>query len=668
MKKLILLFSLATFSAAQQPTAAPASGADVSKPTDAQAADAASPVPANENWLSGFVDLGYRWRTDVGGSFETYRSIVNLGSGPKLLGTEFVIRDKKRRWFDRIDARAYNWGDDPYATLHVDAFKEKTYELSTDYRNLAYFDNLPAFADPSLATKGFALNEQSYDTHRKIGSVLLEVWPGSRLVPYLGYDHNSSSGSGVTTFVSNLNEYPFLTGMTDSTESFRGGIRIEALRCHFTLEEGGTLFRSDQDTYVPPGGPYLGSITGPILGHKLYLTSLSQAYGIRGSGTYTKGLLLSHVTPWMDVTGQFLYSQPSTDTNYQQYSSGSFASLNQLIFYNSEQYLVSAEAKMPHTTGNAGAEIRPLKRIRLVNTWMTDRLHNSAAALQKDLLGATPPRTIITGPDAALVSNYSQVDSQIFVDIFKGLTGHAGYRYIWGNSDSLILPPEGLVTQDRLRLQRNIVLGGLSYRPGAKYSVAGDFEAGTSASTYFPTSLYDYQKFRIHGNYNVTDSVSLSANVSWLKNTSPLANKNDFLSHAESASLNWNPKGAKRFNFLGTWEHSIVRSNIFYLVPQTLVPALSNYWESGNTVTGLITATLPPVFGISAIFSGGGSFLLSAGSNATRYYQPVGKLTVPILPHVQWDTEWCYYGFGETFYLYQSFRTHLVTTGVRFSR
>ena len=84
----------------------------------------------------------------------------------------------------------------------------------------------------------------------------------------------------------------------------------------------------------------------------------------------------------------------------------------------------------------------------------------------------------------------------------------------------------------------------------------------------------------------------------WLQNTSPLPNKNDFLSHAESVSLQWNPKGGKRFGFLGTWEHSNLRSNIFYLLPQTLSPALSNYWESGHTITGLITATLPTVFGV----------------------------------------------------------------------
>ena len=675
-----LLLVLGSVALAQQapPTEAkptdtpPAVATTEAKPTeaktDAAAAPAASPVPSGEDWLSGFLDIGYRWRTGVAGSFETYRSIVNLGAGPKLLSTEFVIRDKKRRLFDRMEVRAYDWGGDPYSTLHVNLFKENSYQLITDYRNLAYFDNMPSFADPSLATGGMILDQQSFDSHRKIGNVLFEIRPGSWLVPYLAYDHDSSNGSGVTSFVSGLNQFPFLSQMSDSTESYRAGIRLELPRYHVTLEQGGTTFKNDQNTFVPPGSVFLGSAPNPIGGPKLDLTSLAQAYGIRGSSLYSKALLSAHVTSWMDVTGQFLYSQPSTTLNYQQYNYGSFASIGNVLFYNSEQNLVNAAAKMPHTTGSAGAEIRPLKHVRLVDTWMTDRLHNSGDALQKDLLGATPPQTVTTDLTSALITNYSQVESRLFVDIWKGLVANVGYRYIWGNADEMVLPPEGLVTHDRLRLQRNIVLGGLTYRPGTKLTLGGDFEAGTSATAYFPISLYDYQKFRLRGTYQLPAAFSLSANVSWLQNTSPLPNKDNFLSHAESASLQWNPKGGKRFSFLGTWEHSTLRSNIFYYPPQILLATISNYWESGNTITGLITATLPKVFGVAAQFSGGGSFLLSAGSNATAYYQPVGKLTVPICRHMAWNSEWRYYGFGETFYLYQSFRTHLITTGLRFTR
>jgi len=155
---------------APSPQAPPAAVSTPAPPPAAASAAASapaaaeSPVPSGEQILSGSIDLGYRWVTGVYGSNPTYRSIVDLGSGPKLLGTDFTIIDPKKRFFDRIGVRAYDWGDDPYSTLHVDVSKAKLYDFSGDYRNIAYYNNLPAFADPLLAN-GIALNEQSLDTH-----------------------------------------------------------------------------------------------------------------------------------------------------------------------------------------------------------------------------------------------------------------------------------------------------------------------------------------------------------------------------------------------------------------------------------------------------------------------------------------------------------------------
>ena len=59
---------------------------------------------------------------------------------------------------------------------------------------------------------------------------------------------------------------------------------------------------------------------------------------------------------------------------------------------------------------------------------------------------------------------------------------------------------------------------------------------------------------------------------------------------------------------------------------------------------------------------------LSNGSNTTRYYQPLARLLLPINKHIAWNTEWTYYGYQENFYLYESFRTHIITTGLKLTR
>ena len=219
---------------AQEPAASPATAA-----TPATAA--VSPVPATEDWFSGSIDVGYTWRSDVGGSFDAYRSIVNLGSGPKLIGADFTILDPKHRLFDEIRVRASGWGDDPYQIFHLDAKKSKRYEFTADYRDIAYFNFLPSYADPLLA-RGVTLNEQSFDTRRHFGSYRLDLLPGNWIIPYLAYDRDSGSGAGVTTFVTDANTFPVPNTLHDTTNLYRGGVRIERRRFHVTLEEGGTTF------------------------------------------------------------------------------------------------------------------------------------------------------------------------------------------------------------------------------------------------------------------------------------------------------------------------------------------------------------------------------------------------------------------------------------------
>ena len=163
--------------ATQAPAAAPAAVAGYPRQRLLQTQRAApSPVPATEPEITGWVDVGYRWLSGVNGSMNTYRSIVNLGSGPKLFGADLTWIDPKHRLFDALHVRAEGWGGDPYGTFHLDIEKSKLYRFDASYRDLPYFNNLPSYADP-LLTRGIILDEQSFDTRRHMGAYSLEFLP-----------------------------------------------------------------------------------------------------------------------------------------------------------------------------------------------------------------------------------------------------------------------------------------------------------------------------------------------------------------------------------------------------------------------------------------------------------------------------------------------------------
>jgi hypothetical protein len=238
--------------------------------------DAASPVPSAEPVLTGWIDLGYVFIPGVGGSYDTYRSIIDVHQGPKLLGTEFTLADPKHHWFDTISVRATSWGAEPSSSVHVDAKKTGVYDFNADYRDFAYFNFLPSYADP-LLSQGVVLDEQSFDTRRKIAALSLDLRPGHTWTPYVAWDHDSSSGTGASVFVTNGNNYPVPNTLSDSTDLYRAGVRFEKPHFHVTLEEGGTVFKSDQSLFQSPGSTNYGNFSAPVFGQTLDLTSLLAA-------------------------------------------------------------------------------------------------------------------------------------------------------------------------------------------------------------------------------------------------------------------------------------------------------------------------------------------------------------------------------------------------------
>lgn len=642
-------------------------------PLAAQDADktaaAASPVPAGEPWFTGSIDLGYSWLTGVGGSFDAYRSIVDLGSGPKLLGTEFTVTDPKHRAFDQIHVRAYDWGGQPYSTFHLDAKKKGRYDFNADHRDFAYFNYLPSYADPLLG-RGIVLDEQSFDTRRRFGAFSLDLLPGNWFIPYFAYDRDSGSGTGATTFVTDADQFPVPNTLRDSTNLFRGGVRFELKRFHATLEQGGTTFKDDQSVYQSPGSTNYGNVLTPFFNQQLDLSSLLASYGIRGTSIYSKGLFTANPTSWLDLYGQFLYSQPKSTVNYQQADTGNLVLENQILFYNSEQFLLSAAAELPHTTASFGAEIRPLRRVRITESWLTDRLHNSGSASSSRILaseGLSEQTSALLA--SSLVTNYSQIETNIFFDASSRLTLRGGYRYVWGNAGDSVLPPEGLASADFGKLRRNVGIGGVTYRASQKLTISGEVEDVVSSGGYFRTSLYDYQRVRAQARYQATGSLSLSADFTLLNNQNPISGINyDYIASQESLSFSWAPAGGKRFDFQGSYNRSALYSNIGYLDPQDLQPQTSLYRENAHTATALFEINLPKTAGLTPKISAGGSFFISSGSRPTSYYQPIAKVWLPVGKHINWFAQWSYYGYGEAFYLYEGFRANLVTTGLRFTR
>lgn len=656
MRRLSILVLLCAPLAAQDASAPP------SKP------DAATAPAAAEN-LTGSIDVGARWSSDLRGNSDVYRTVVNLGEGVKLFNADLTLRDPSRRIFDKITARGDSWGGEPYTTLRVDAVRDDTYRFTTDYRNIAYFNAIPSFANPALG-RGVLDSQRTFNLRRRMIDTRLDLFPNRRISPYFGFSRDWGAGNGVTVFTADLNEYAVANYLDDKTDTYRGGIRFEEKYFHLTLEQGGSVFR-DYQRLLHESAHY-GNLGTTFLGRRLSLSGLDQSYWVTGDNLFSKAVVTSRPISQLDLYGQVLYSRPRRDTTYRQLSTGNFFSLEEFLFFGAQQRVLLSQARMPHTSGSFAAEFRPLRRLRVFESVMTDRFHiPNGVTKDENFLRMSMTTPIIAGGDqppvvAPFQFTYNRQEANVILDAASWLTLRGGHRYVWGDMTGRApaLSQTGLLESGEMRMHAG--LAGLTLRFAQKLNLGADFEAASADRNYFRTSLQDYQKLSARVRYQVLASLNVGANFALLNNLNPsVQNRYEFRNRDYSLTLAWTPQGGKWISLAGDYSYSTLRSNINYLIPQQLTLAQSLYRETARTASAFLDLRFPEVMKANPRISLGGSLFSSTGSRPTQYYQPVAKAYLPVLPRTQWMFEWRWYNLGERYYQYEGFRTHHFMTGLR---
>jgi hypothetical protein len=370
----------------------------------------------------------------------------------------------------------------------------------------------------------------------------------------------------------------------------------------------------------------------------------------------------------LSLFGQFLYSRPRTNVNYSQ-TDRTFFLLSGTPFNSIEQIMVSSEARLPHSSGSVGVEVRPGKRLRITESFLTDRLHEaSSALLAQQFLFPTPVGGSPTSMADRLVWNYSQQEFDVLFDLRPNVTLRGGHRYMWEDAEVRAAQARPDVPFETGALRRHVGLAGVSLRAGQRLSVNLDVEASAGQQTFFRADLQDYEKASLRARYQASPSLVLTANLFLLRNTNPAAGIDyHLLSRQNSVSATWNRGGASKLSITAEYSRFTFRSRIDYIAPATLISELSLYRDNGHIGSSIVTVVLPGARTVRPKLSAGGSFFFSSGSRPFRYYQPLGRLSLPFGKHIDWNSDWRWYALSQPFYLFEGFRAHQMTTGFRWT-
>lgn len=626
-----------------------------------EVAAAESPSPAVEKALSGLIDIGYRGMLNIQGDEGTYRSVVNQQKGLRLNTLELNFLPEKSRFLDEARLTANNWGD-PYNTARLDAGKRGLWTYSGRYSNLFYYNNLPSFAN--LSTPGlYAGNQRAYDTSVRNYDHEVRFLPGRIISPYIGFQRNASRGVGVTPLVLDANEYPLRSNIHWTQNTILAGVRVELKRAHATIEQGRTAFNDDQ--YVYATGVTPGSRPNPTLGQVQVLNTGSESYAVRGRGPYTKVFGSGSITRFLDLTGSYMHSRPEINAGYNMAATGALYVPALVGIYRGQTDQAFGSTAAPQSLAGISAEAHA-GIIRARYSFDSDRYESFGSATLTSQFTAAPGGTGPTVTTPTLLNVVKIVNNrqtaEVIADLHRMLTLRGGYRRETGTAHV----PGGIVSPDARQfaeLERNVVLLGMVLRPLSGLQWSSDYEYGNANKTIYRASLADSQKWRNQVRYQMRTDLSFQGAYSVMVNRNP-QNQYHFDARQTSLSAQYFPRGGKNLNFIADYTRSTLASDINYLVPLAMLTADSNYRDNAHTGTLLADIGIPGSWQTPR-FTGGGSFVTTSGSRPSRYWQPMGKLSLPVARLAQLYAEWRWYGFRQPYYLIEGFRSHQVTAGIR---
>jgi hypothetical protein len=621
---------------------------------------ATAPETSVESPFKASSEVGYRFLTGERGSFNTYRSVVNLGEGPRLLSFQAAYAPPSAKWLDEFRIHGANWGD-PLNSFQLNAEKSAIYRVNFVYRNLAYFNALPSFASPQLAKLGpdaYTTNQRAFDTRQRFWNVDLDLLPGRRWQPFFGVAYNGGLGYGVSPFVLDENSYPGASRIDYGYRSFRGGLRLELDNLHLSLEQGGATFHDD--TSLLGNVRDTGNRQSPLLGRQLFLDRATQLYGVTGEHIYSSADLTVSPVSWLDFSGEFYFSQPKSSVQFNEAAQGSIFLLDRFRFVNGQQSAATGYANQPRTAGGLTLEVRPIGRLRIVNSWQIERTHNSGSLALLTTIDSQPQRPINLNDRLAWRQNENRL--QAFFEVSKRLTLFGGHRYLWGESEvrRATLAP-GPATEIGL-LNRHSALGGLILRPFSKLTINAETEIGRGEQTYFRTSLQNFEQLRLRARYQLSEAWQFNARVTRLKNYNPAPGVDlDFRSQQANMTIQWTRKFV---SVMADYTRSTIQSDLHFLDPVTYNFERSFYRDNAHTATLATDLRLPR----KSTFTFGGSMFRSAGSRPSRFYQPLLRLRVPFSSSASFLAEWRHVSMGQTFYSYEAFGVQQFTAGLRLGR
>ncbi|MGA7687171.1 MAG: hypothetical protein WCC32_07715 [Terriglobales bacterium] len=428
------------------------------------------------------IEAGYR-SSVVSGSGDMYDTLVNLQTGPRILGQTLSMHstDHMGVLFDNLYVNSFGWGGEPNNALRLRADKNKWYDLQGSFRRDQSFSDFDLLANPlnpppPPAPGGSTPSIQAqdsphlFDTTRRMSDMDLTLLPQSRVSLRLGYSHNNMTGPSFSS-IHEGTEAPLFQPVNTTLNSYRLGVdwRI-APRSVLSYDQFLDYYKGDTDTSLAPfepamlPSPGVGSVelglsidtvnkepcavpTGqPSLIVNGVLTNITcSAYfsyarseRVRTSTPTERLSLRSSYFPRVEILGSYSYSSAVSSTPLNESFSGLITRTNTLAFTGTG----TGAANRISDVVDLEATVHLTQRLRLIEKFYfwAYRIPENGDFIENDYSCATPPCNLLSTPlttptvtptviQSSFNQDWKKNQLELAWDISKKIGARIGYRY-----------------------------------------------------------------------------------------------------------------------------------------------------------------------------------------------------------------------------------------------
>ncbi len=203
------------------------------------------------------IELGYRV-TDTYGSVPMYNTLVNLQTGPRILGQSLFMQSLNHdSVFDTLTASSFGWGGDPSNAARLRAVKHRIYDFTASFRRDQNYFNYNLFANPlnpPTATPVVNVDNSphAYYNQRHMYDFGLKLFPQRRITVLLDYNRNRIYGESFSS-VHEGTEALLFQPLNTTHDQYRFGLSWRVNR-HTTANftENIQAYKGDTDYSLAP--------------------------------------------------------------------------------------------------------------------------------------------------------------------------------------------------------------------------------------------------------------------------------------------------------------------------------------------------------------------------------------------------------------------------------